>query len=198
MCRKVKDVNKEEINRLREKYAHVLNGRLEFNIHKISNFVNLVIPTLAEQFKDQTKVRYNCLFSVCIPHKRSYQTKQKYIQHLYLKHSNLLPGNGIFLLNNDNNMCVNGFWCSKCGKNFQRKDHLYSHFRKVVKCSNGEIMIIDPGLKEKQQRGKKEKEIKTPVESDIIVLEETLTQCSLVDISLDVQEKNNDSIICLD
>lgn len=86
MCRKVKDIKIEEINRLKNKYEHVLNGRVELNIHKISNFVNLVIPTLALQFGDQTNVRYNCLFSCCIPHKRSYQTKQKFIQHLFLKH----------------------------------------------------------------------------------------------------------------
>lgn len=197
MCRKVKDIKSEEINRLKEKYENVLNGRLELNIHKISNFVNLVIPTLALQYKDQTDVRYNCLFSNCIPQKKSYKTKQKYIQHLYLKHSNMLPANGLFLLNNDSNMCINGFWCSKCGKNFKRKDHLYSHFRKVALCSNGSLMIENPGLERKKGQKAKKNNIKK-TDTDIIILEKSMTDCSLVDISLTVDEKNDQSIICLD
>lgn len=198
MCRKVKDIKAEEINRLKEKYTNVLNGRIELNIHKISNFVNLVIPTLAEQFKDQTSVRYNCLFSNCIPHKRSYQTKQKYIQHLYLKHSNLLPGNGLFLLNNDTNMSLNGFWCSNCGKNFKRKDHLLSHFKKVVRCSNALVLSYNPEHEKAKQVHDQTSTTKTSNDQEIVVLEEKLSQCSLVNISLTIHENNDDSVICLD
>ncbi|CAF0969227.1 unnamed protein product [Brachionus calyciflorus] len=76
MCRKVKDVKKEEINRLFEKYEDVVNGKFDTNVHRIMNFTRLVIPTLAEQFKEQTNVRYWCMFSSCFPHQRSYKTKQ--------------------------------------------------------------------------------------------------------------------------
>lgn len=197
MCRKVKDIKTEEINRLKEKYENVLNGKIECNMHKISNFVNLVIPILAQQYKDQSKIRYNCLFSNCIPHKRSYQTKQKYVQHVYLKHSNLLPGQGLFLINQDQNISCNGFWCSKCGKNFKRKDHLQNHINKVKTCSSGSILTKNPNLDKIQNISKKDKKYET----EIITLDETFSQCSLVDISLTIpvnQENQDDSIIIID
>ena len=80
MCRKIKD-NKEMIERLKEKYENVINGIIEFHIQKISNFVNLVIPILAEQLKEQANVRYLCRFSNCIPQKKSYTTKEKFVQY---------------------------------------------------------------------------------------------------------------------
>lgn len=189
MCRKVKDIKDEEINRLKEKYAHVLNGRLEMNVHKISNFVKLVIPTLAEQFKDQTLVRYNCLFSECIPQKRSYKSKQKYIQHLYLKHSNLLPGKGMFLLNHDRNICTDGFLCSQCGKNFKRKDHLQCHIKHVHNSSKISVSTKQNPINESEVNNNQH-DIKN--DNDIIILDETFSQCSLVDINLNITTENQD------
>ncbi|CAF1036269.1 unnamed protein product [Brachionus calyciflorus] len=183
MCRKVKDVKKEEINRLLEKYAHVIDGKIEFNIHKISNFKNLVIPTLAQQFKEQSVlVRYFCLFSNCIPHKKSYSTRQKYVQHLCLKHAHQLPGQGLFLLNNDHNIQFGGFRCEKCNRLFRRKDHLQSHISNVC-------------TKEKKSRKFKKNNV---VENDnelneTILLDESFGSCRLIDISLD-----ESSVICLD
>ncbi|RNA12045.1 hypothetical protein BpHYR1_036274, partial [Brachionus plicatilis] len=59
MCRKVKDVKQEELNRLKEKYSYVLNGRLEMNVIKIGNFVDKVLPVLVLQFLEQDKtLRY--------------------------------------------------------------------------------------------------------------------------------------------
>ena len=34
MCKKWKDVKQEEMNRLKEKYSYVLNGRLEMNLER--------------------------------------------------------------------------------------------------------------------------------------------------------------------
>ncbi|CAF1099339.1 unnamed protein product [Brachionus calyciflorus] len=131
MCRKVKDVKDEEINRLKEKYKDVLSSRLEMNHHKIMNFVSLIIPVLAEQFKVQSDVRYNCLFSNCIIENRSYVRKQMFIQHLCQKHGHQLPGQGIFLLNGDSNFRYGGFDCEKCGRNFTRKDHFIFHSKNI-------------------------------------------------------------------
>ncbi|CAF1049432.1 unnamed protein product [Brachionus calyciflorus] len=119
----VKDVKDQEINRLKEKYKNVLSGRLEMNHQKIMNFVSLIIPVLTEQFKDQSDVRYNCLFSNCNIENRSYVSKQKFIQHLCQKHGHQLPDQGIFLLNGDSNFRFGGFDCEKCVRNFTRKDH---------------------------------------------------------------------------
>ncbi|CAF1004518.1 unnamed protein product [Brachionus calyciflorus] len=196
MCRKVKDINKEEINRLKEKYADILQGKYELNIHKISNFVNLVIPVLAEQFKDQTDVRYFCLFSNCIPQKRSYKTKQKYVQHLCLKHGFQLPGQGLFLLNNDKNIKYGGFVCKKCKKNFKRKDHLEAHI-KNVECSKSSKKKQDSKIKDNKADLRKDflsvSNKYQKKDDDILILEKSFSNCSLVDISLE-----QPSIICLD
>ncbi|CAF0837346.1 unnamed protein product [Brachionus calyciflorus] len=164
MGRKVKDVKKEEINRLFDKYADIVNGKFDMNVHRIMNFTRLVIPTLAEQFKEQTNIRYWCMFSTCFSHQRSYKTKQKYIQHLCLKHSQQLPGKGLFLLNGDENVSSDGFWCSKC---------------------DAKVLETDPGFKIIQRKNRKSK-TKDEDDSEIICLNETFsTTCSLIDISLD-------------
>ncbi|CAF1021476.1 unnamed protein product [Brachionus calyciflorus] len=194
MCRKVKDVKTEDLNRLKEKYDFVIRGSLELNIHKISNFVNLVIPTLAEQFKDQSDVRYFCLFSNCFPHKRSYKTKQKYVQHLCLKHAFQLPGQGIFLLNNDHNVRYGGFGCQKCGKNFKRKDHFDSHVKNVENCSKTQRGLKKPTDKVASE-DKEQNVFSLDSSRDIsmIEMEKSFSTCSLIDISLD-----QPSIICLE
>lgn len=193
MCRKVKDVKKEDINRLREKYDFVIRGSLELNIHKISNFVNFVIPTLAKQFKDQTNVRYFCLFSNCLPQKRSYKTKQKYVHHLCLKHAFQLPGQGVFLLNNDHNVRHGGFCCSKCGKNFKRKDHFDSHVKNVENCTKSQKLIEKPTEKEALCGVNKPIILDSNGDISLVELEKSFSTCSLIDISLD-----QPSIICLD
>ena len=134
------------------------------------------------------------MFSDCIPHKRSYQTKQKYIQHLYLKHSNLLPGKGLFLLRHDKNISKSGFDCSECGKNFKRKDHLQCHIKKVHESKIKSVTINKAESEKKNPQSVTEHKI----ESEIIILDETFSQCSLVDISLNINEKQNESIIILD
>lgn len=171
MCRKVKDVKDEDINRLKEKYKDVLSGRLEMNHHKISNFVTLIIPVLAEQYKDQTNVRYNCLFSDCIPFNRSYITKQKYIQHLCLKHPHQLPGQGIFLLNSDSNIRFGGFNCEKCGRNFKRKDHFFNHSRNIDCKKEKANESNENGKINKELKSAEEKGEEINLDDSIIVLD---------------------------
>ncbi|CAF0980189.1 unnamed protein product [Brachionus calyciflorus] len=182
MCRKVKDIKKEEIERLREKYTDVINGKIELNIHKISNFVNLVIPTLAEQFKDQALVRYLCLFSNCIPQKKSFKTKQKFVQHLCLKHAHQLPGQGLFLLSNDKSIQYGGFKCDNCSKIYTRKDHFQRH----------KSLICLTKQSTKPNKNQKKQQV-IEASNSTITLDESFASCRLVDISLD-----ESSVICLD
>ena len=135
MCKKVKDVKQEEMNRLKEKYSYVLNGILEMNLEKISNFVNLVLPVLVLQFlKQENSLRYKCYFE-CIEVNKSFATKFGYVQHLCLKHTDKLPGGGLFLLQRQEKTLEKikqlknqqNFECIHCGKSYKRKKPYERH-----------------------------------------------------------------------
>lgn len=135
MCRKLKDVKEEELNRLKEKYSYVLNGRLEMNIQKTSNFVNIVLPVLVLQFLEQDNLRYNCNFENCKKANKSYASKFGYIQHLCLNHSNQLPGGGLFLLQKQEKTLEKlrqknsrkEFKCKHCERIYKRKSPYLKH-----------------------------------------------------------------------
>lgn len=149
MCKKVKDVKQEELNRLKEKYSYVLNGRLEMNLSKISNFVNLVLPVLVLQFLEQENLRYKCNFD-CNKTKRSFASKFAFIQHLCLKHTDELPGGGLFLLQRQEKTLAkirqkdpNIYYCNYCAKVYRRKKALENHEEKCSQKNEKDEDIIE-------------------------------------------------------
>ena len=141
-----------------------------------------MIPILAEQFKEQANVRFLCLFSNCIPQKKTFKTKEKFVQHLCLKHANQLPGQGLFLLSNDKSIQYGVFKCDKCSKIFNRRDHFQRHIN--LSCIKKKCL--------KPKRTQKKKQVQYTSNSTI-TLDESFDSCRIVNISLD-----ESSVICLD
>lgn len=105
------------------------------SLDKITNFVNLVLPVLVLQFLEQDNLRYNCNFSDCSKNQKSFASKFGFVQHLCLKHTNQLPGGGLFLLQRQEKTLArinqknvqNEFKCKHCGKLYKRKDAYLKH-----------------------------------------------------------------------
>ncbi|CAF1004499.1 unnamed protein product [Brachionus calyciflorus] len=136
-----------ERDRLCNFYRPQLDKMVNVSLELKKNFYDFVIPSLAEPriVKELSDLpRYFCLFQNCKSDGKSFASKQKYIQHLTIIHDQELPLGGSFISPNDKSTKPGGFWCSKCGHHYCRRDHLQHHFKSSVHCRDASILITNP------------------------------------------------------
>ncbi|CAF1036250.1 unnamed protein product, partial [Brachionus calyciflorus] len=112
-----------------------------------NNFYELVVPSLADPIVIKSiseSPRYLCLFKSCKDLQKSFASKQKFIQHLTICHDQELPKGGSFIAPNDKSTVPGGFWCSKCGHHYCRRDHLQKHFKSSQHCRDADVSLINP------------------------------------------------------
>lgn len=136
-----------EINRLKSIYKPFLDQMTDVPQDLKENFYNFVVPSLAEPVLIKSisdNNRYRCLFDECKKNDKSFASKQKYIQHLTICHDQELPEGGSFITPNDKSTVPGGFWCSKCGHHYCRRDHLQNHFRTSLHCRDATVTLKNP------------------------------------------------------
>ncbi|CAF0980168.1 unnamed protein product [Brachionus calyciflorus] len=136
-----------EINRLKSIYKPILDRMNDVPQSLKENFYNFVVPSLAEPVLIKSisdNNRYLCLFDECKKNDKSFASKQKYIQHLTICHDQELPRGGSFIAPNDKSTVPGGFWCSKCGHHYCRRDHLQNHFKTSVHCRDASVSLKNP------------------------------------------------------
>lgn len=136
-----------QIENMKRQYSQIIKNIPKEQENLKNNFVNLVIPSLCEPkilSEISFKPRYICLFKDCSEQKKSFASKQKFIQHLKIIHDHELPMGGAFISPNDKSTQPGGFWCSVCGHHYCRRDHLLNHFKTSIHCTNAEVSFINP------------------------------------------------------
>lgn len=136
-----------EIQRLKNIFKPTLDKMHDVSQEQRENFYELVLPSLADPviIKDiSLSPRYKCLFKQCLESNKSFSSKQKFIQHLTIMHDQELPQGGSFIAPNDNSTKPGGFWCSKCGHHYCRRDHLQNHIKTSVHCREAIVMDQNP------------------------------------------------------
>ncbi|CAF1021457.1 unnamed protein product [Brachionus calyciflorus] len=136
-----------ERDRLKNFYRPQLDKMNHVSEDLKKNFYDFVIPSLAEPkvIKEVSDVpRYLCYFVNCKKEVKSFASKQKFVQHLTIIHDQELPEGGSFISPNDKSTIPGGFWCSKCGHHYCRRDHLQHHFKSNLHCREAEILLVNP------------------------------------------------------
>lgn len=133
-----------EIQRLKNIYKPMLDKMIDVSQELKENFYEFVIPSFADPVvikEISLSPRFRCLFKQCVSLNKSFSSKQKFIQHLTIMHDQELPKGGSFIAPNDKSTKPGGFWCSKCGHHYCRRDHLQNHIKTNVHCR--EALVLD-------------------------------------------------------
>ena len=136
-----------EILRLKNIYKPILDKMIDVSQQLKDNFYELVLPSFAEPViikEISLSPRFKCLFKPCNELNKSFSSKQKFIQHLTIMHDQELPQGGSFISPNDKSTQPGGFWCSKCGHHYCRRDHLQNHIKTSVHCREAIEMDKNP------------------------------------------------------
>ena len=136
-----------EIERLKKIYKPIVDQMTNVSQEQKNNFYDLVIPSLADPVvmnEISLNPRFKCLFKVCLDENKSFSSKQKFIQHLAIIHDQELPQGGAFIAPKDNSIKPGGFWCSKCGHHYCRRDHLQNHIKSNVHCREAIVLDQNP------------------------------------------------------
>ncbi|CAF0969208.1 unnamed protein product [Brachionus calyciflorus] len=136
-----------ECDRLKNLYSPTIDKMKDVGDDLKENFYSFVIPALARPtiIKEISESeRFLCLFPKCKAEGKSFASKQKFIHHLTIIHDQELPQGGSFIAPNDKGTKPGGFWCSKCGHHYCRRDHLQNHLRTSTHCKDGQILLENP------------------------------------------------------